>query len=374
MARTPGMTVLQRLRRGERGQVMVMVVGLLAVLGGMAALAIDLGSYAADRRDLQNAADAIALAASQELPNVVTGQLAADDWATKNGIDPADVTLQFVSQSLPVEPNPKVRVTIDTEHEFFFAALVGISSTDVSAKAAAIKTSASGGDGIVPLSVQEDALINPPPGVGLGDAIVLKYDANNITQGNTNPIRIDGTGSGNCTQGSAYCYGVRNGSDNYICALGVDMSYCNPTGSAEHDPYVDTQTGNMVGATRTAIEWRLANTDVHCDTFEEVFEDDPTSLVAGDYRIVQACNPFAPGGYASERVLIVPVIDSLCNGSCEVTIVDFVLVFLEGFGNGGCSGHDCEVVGRFVRVNQNVGMLAGTFDPLAFNNFVRLTE
>ncbi len=365
---------LRRLRprapRGERGQVLYIVVGLLAVLGGVAALAIDLGGYAADRRDLQNAADAIALAASQDLPNVITAQATADAWAAKNGIDPADMTLEFIDQNLLTEPNPKVKVRLDTEHDFFFAQLIGISDADVQTRATAIKTSAAGGDGIVPLSVQQDALT----GIALGQNVVLKYDATDIAQGNTNPIRIDGTGSGNCTQGSAYCYGVQNGSDNYICALSVDMSYCNPTGDAEHDPYVDTQTGNMVGATRTAIEWRLANTDVHCDTFAEVFEDDPNSLVVGDYRITQDCNPFLAGGYASERVLIVPVIDTLCNGSCEVTIVDFALFFLEGFGNGGCTGNDCEVVGSFVRVNQNVGLLAGTFDPTSLNQFVRLVE
>jgi len=32
------------------------------------------------------------------------------------------------------------------------------------------------------------------------------------------------------------------------------------------------------------------------------------------------------------------------------------------------------VIGRLVRVHQNVGMLAGTFDPTAFNTFVRLVE
>ena len=69
MLRNPFATILRRLHSQQRGQVLVLVAGLLAVFGGMTAIAVDLGGYSADRRDLQNKADAIALAASLELPN-----------------------------------------------------------------------------------------------------------------------------------------------------------------------------------------------------------------------------------------------------------------------------------------------------------------
>jgi len=361
--------LIQRARRQERGQVFIMVVLLLAVLGGMTAVAVDLGSYSADRRDLQNAADAIALAASQELPDEGAAQDVAEGWATKNGIDTENMTLTFTQQSLPNEPNPKVKVDLEEEHDFVFARLVGVTSAEVGAKATAIRTSASGGSGMVPLSVPMETL----NGAGLGDEVVLKYDANNITTGNTSPIRIDSGGTGNCTTSDAYCDGVRYGSDTVICAAGTEGTYCDgPT-------TVDTQTGNLVGGTRTALDDRLELTDSHCDEFTEVFEDDPNSDEEGYYRITNDCNPFIPGGYASYRVLIVPVIDELCNGSCEVTIVDFALFFLEGYGGTGnsqqgCIGNDCEIIGRFVRANQNIGLLAGTFDPESANSFVRLVE
>ena len=63
MLRSTLRTILRRFHRDEHGQVLWLVAGLLAVFGGMAAIAIDLGSYSSERRDLQNAADAIALAA-----------------------------------------------------------------------------------------------------------------------------------------------------------------------------------------------------------------------------------------------------------------------------------------------------------------------
>ena len=61
--------VRKLLRRRERGQVLMMAALLLPVLLGMAGMAVDVGSYASDRRQLQNAADSIALAAAQELPD-----------------------------------------------------------------------------------------------------------------------------------------------------------------------------------------------------------------------------------------------------------------------------------------------------------------
>ena len=55
-----------------------------------------------------------------------------------------------------------------------------------------------------------------------------------------------------------------------------------------------------------------------------------------------------------------------------VTVPVFALFFLERIGDDGCTGNDCAVVGRFVTVNQNIGLLAGTFDDDSYNRFVRL--
>lgn len=75
---------------------LILVVGLLAVFGGMTAIAVDLGSYSAARRDLQNSADAIALAAALELPSTSEAQTVAYQWALKNGIDPVDLTVTII--------------------------------------------------------------------------------------------------------------------------------------------------------------------------------------------------------------------------------------------------------------------------------------
>src|SRR3990170_2183308 len=187
---TTALSAVRAATRPQRGQVFIMVALLLAVIGGMTAVAVDVGSYATDRRNLQNAADAIALAASLDLPDGVAAQAAANQWATKNRINPASMTVTIIPQSLPSEPNPKVRVELEREHNFTFARLIGVELATVEAAATGIKTSPAGGAGVVPLSVTEDALA----GITYGDEVVLKYDARDIFMGNTNPIRIDGPG------------------------------------------------------------------------------------------------------------------------------------------------------------------------------------
>jgi len=359
-----GTIAVPRALRSERGQAFVAVVLFLTVIGGSAAIAIDVGSYAAERRDLQNASDAIALAASQELPDAAAARAVANTWAAKNGIDPSSMTVTITQQSLPAEPNPKVKVTIEKSHSFTFARMVGISSAEVQASATAIHTSPAGGAGIVPLSITKEALAD----VDYGDEVVLKYDANQILTGNTGPLRVDGPGSGNCASSDKYCSGVKYGSENVVCADGVDQTYCDGPSA------VDTEPGNKVGATRTAINYRLDNTSTECNDFTDVFEDDPTSSDPDLYSITQECNPFLASSTSSLRVVIIPVINQLCNGSCQVTITGFVLAYLERIGSGGCTGNDCEVVARFARVDQNVGLLAGTFNPNSSNQFVRLAE
>ncbi|OGO50885.1 MAG: hypothetical protein A2148_08015 [Chloroflexi bacterium RBG_16_68_14] len=342
-----------RLHREQRGQVFAIVVVLIAVFGGMTAVAIDLGSFSADRRDLQNAADAIALAASQDLPNSATAQAAATQWAIHNDIDPADMTVTVIPQSLPSEPNPKVRVALERSHSFTFARLIGITSAAVGASATAIKTSPGGSEGLVPWSVLEAAKDAATPGL----SVVLKYDAQNPQNGNFGAIRIDGNGS------NVYRETIEYGSDSGLCAvIAPDCS----------DPdQVQTEPGNMTGPTRQGTDYRIGNTDPACDTWGEVVVVNANGL----HGLRSECNPFVPGGNSNSlRVIIVPVIPGLCSGACYVTVTEFALFYLEGYGDGGCTGNDCEIRGRFIDSNTNYGAVMGTFDPDTYAHFVRLVE
>src|SRR2546423_754463 len=87
---------MSRLVRSEQGQTVVMSLVFMTVLLGMAALVVDVGSWFLDRRQLQSAVDAAALAAGQELPDAASAEQAARDYATKNGL--ASPSITFSSQ------------------------------------------------------------------------------------------------------------------------------------------------------------------------------------------------------------------------------------------------------------------------------------
>jgi Flp pilus assembly protein TadG len=350
---------------------------LLPVLLGMAGMAVDVGSYASDRRQLQNYADAIALAAAQELPDVSDTQDAADAYAAKNGIDPSIMQVVITGGTSA----PAVRVTINRDHDFAFVRAVGVDEADVSASAKAVKVSLGGNDGIVPWAV-ENSIIGSVP---FGEDVVLKYDANNPQNGNFGPIRVDGSDS------TAYQEAVQYGSDSALCAEGTtscELSTCPgdyPGTCGETAPECDgpecrPKTGNMTGPTRTAVDHRINYTMAQCDTFDEVFSDpdgDGTHTLAAD------CNPWtdgpghcdSPTEFCSRRVFIIPVIDEYPNGSSTtVTVLRFALVFLEGYEGGKCGGSFCEIHARFVKAELTTGGLSGVYDENAMIQFIRLTE
>jgi Flp pilus assembly protein TadG len=124
----------------EHGQVLILFAVTIPVLLGMTGMAVDLGAYAADRRDLQNASDAAALAAARELPDAGAAEAAAHAWGLKNGIAVADMDVAVSGGTSA----PRVRVVIEEPHEFYFMKIVGLDESDVSGAAAAIKASFGG--------------------------------------------------------------------------------------------------------------------------------------------------------------------------------------------------------------------------------------
>ena len=356
----------------ERGQVLVIFAILLPTLIGMAGLAVDVGTYAADRRHLQNAADAIALAAAQELPDTDAANTVALDWADENDIDPDDVTLQFIAVSAG-NPNPKVRVTIERDHGFHFINVLGIDSREVEGRSAAIKASYGGSNGIVPWTVTQDTV----DAAGNGAMVTMKYDAEGGESGNFGAIRIDGPGA------RTYETSVKYGSTAYACAEGAvncSPGACPgtyPDSCAETAPECDgpectPETGNLIGPTQDGVDYRMDNASSDCDTFEETFDGPDAN---GVHHLDPDCNPWLPGGSGGTRVIVIPVVDDFGNGASDpATITSFALIYLEGYDEGKCTGNSCEIKGRFVRANLSAKALAGVYDEDALVQFSRLSE
>ena len=342
---------------GERGQVIMLAAVLAPLMLGMCAMAVDVGSYAAHRRNLQNDADAIALAAARDLPSSSAAQTAAQTWATKDGVNWSDVTFAVIPQGAG-HPNPEVSVTISVPHSFAFMGVLGVSSRAVGAKAVAVKTSPPGMGTLVPWSVTQSTVT----GATSGQSMTMKYDSNGVTTGNFGILALDGTGA------STYEHSAEYGSTAYVCAQ--DVTGCTTSASGCSGSVCSTEPGNKVGSTRNAVDYRTSHTDLSCDTFAEVF----TGPTNGQYGLNPTCNPWLPGSKPSLRVIVVPVTTSLCNGSCNVTITGFALFFLDGYGSGGCTGNNCEVQGRFVQTNVTIGAAVGTYDGSSDFHFTRLTQ
>lgn len=368
----------------ERGQVAMIAAGMLPVLLGMTGMSIDVATYMGDRRHLQNAADSIALAGAQALPDAAAAQSVAEQWASKNGIAPSDVTLTITTTG-----TPQVKVRIKRTHKFAFMKVLGFHERSIGARAAAVKVSYGGGSGIVPWSVTQ-ATVNASPS---GTLVVMKYDSTGGNTGNFGAIRIDGSGS------SVYEDAASYGSDTTACAVSAPNctagacpgSY--PDSCAETSPTCDgpectPQTGNLIGGTRDAVDFRMSHTcnaanpcgAQRCDTFADTFGSADAS---GKYHLHPDCNPWIDGpgkctsdtDICSRRVIIIPVVDTFGNGASDpAEIQQFALVYLEGYDNGKCQGNSCEIKGRFVRADITTNALAGTYDPTALIQFTRLSE
>jgi hypothetical protein len=213
---------------------------------------------------------------------------------------------------------------------------------------------------VIPWSVLQSDINSAP----VGTDVTLKYDSTGAQNGNFGGLAIDGTGA------NTYRDEEEHGSDSTICSDAAVAQGCQETSPVCTGAVCPTEPGNMTGPTRTGVDYRIANTSTSCDTFGEVF----TPTGTGSYSIVQQCNPFVSGSLSSLRVVIVPIINQLCNGRCSVTIKGFALFFLEGYGDGGCTGNHCEVKGRFVKAEITTGAIRGVYDPNSLLHFILLTE
>ncbi len=109
----------------ERGQSLVQLALMMVVLLGFAALAIDMGYRYVERRRMQNAADAAALAGAYALCQNVpatSARATAVAYLTRNGVKPADIGTDDVKVS-----GGKVDVHADIVPLTFLAGAVGAS-------------------------------------------------------------------------------------------------------------------------------------------------------------------------------------------------------------------------------------------------------
>ena len=106
--------------RGESGQGLVVGTLVMVMILGFAAMTVDVGLFLHEKRELQNAADAAALAGVQELPfSVADAELRAQEWADKNGIGADE--LEPIEISTTHVANDTITVRVKRDVPFIFA-------------------------------------------------------------------------------------------------------------------------------------------------------------------------------------------------------------------------------------------------------------
>ncbi|MDI6857201.1 MAG: pilus assembly protein TadG-related protein [Dehalococcoidia bacterium] len=130
---------LQRLGSEERGQAIVFVAVLMAGLVAVVGLVTDGGLVFSQRRDLQNVADAAALAGAMQLDEDTyraSGAVLLDEAAARQaavGYLEAEGGLTY---SVVVRPT-RVEVSVSRQASTGFLRVVGINGVEISANASA---------------------------------------------------------------------------------------------------------------------------------------------------------------------------------------------------------------------------------------------
>ena len=120
--------------RDERGQVLILVSAALFTLLMVVGMVIDVGIILEQKRQLQNAVDAAALAGARAaVDNPALAQAAAEEYLLLNGFDPIDSSL-----TISIDPNyspDEVEVTVVAIIPTAFFTIAGIDSKTVTVRA-----------------------------------------------------------------------------------------------------------------------------------------------------------------------------------------------------------------------------------------------
>ncbi len=243
----------------ERGQAVAFFVGVIFVIFGFMALAIDVGFFFHARRIAQNSADAAALAGASELQGCGDGipepLVLANDYAAKNLVAKAFTTgdtlgpMQIGSYDIEGTPYETVYARVTRTQSYLFGGFLGLTNPAIPGEAEAVCAPAKGG-GVCPFAVEidpDDTWGGPGSGdssaygIEFGRVYVIKTDAQEGEQGNFLILKL--------IEGSAretYRDFVGSGCEDPDAESAVIVE--------EDDVLTESQPGNKSGPTIQALE------------------------------------------------------------------------------------------------------------------------
>jgi hypothetical protein len=276
-------------RLDNKGNAAIILCVAITVLFGFTAYVIDIGLVYAEKIKLSNAIDAAALAAVLELPaSSVKAKAVAEEYIVRNEINVNEALITVSSDNRSIE----IRGSRNVEH--LFAPIIGINSSSVSVGTkAVIGPAKSVKGGIRPFAVEKFDY-------SYGTLVTLKEGAGDGYHGNYGVIALGRRGE------SVF---KANALDGYSGTISVG-------------DWIDTETGNMSGATNTISNY--INSEY--STFSNYSRD-------------------------SIRIWTIPLVNTLLvNGRGQIQVVGFAEFYVEDVVKR--SGKT-EINGRFIRYVTN---------------------
>ena len=326
--------IRRRLTARQPGQALIMVSVMMMVLIGFVALATDTGMIWMNRRSLQNAADAAALAGVQQLPeDATTATGVACDYATvKNAVPSMTGKIGTCASEADVQisqtyyPNDTIKVTAYKEINPVFGIALGFGSIEIGASATAMVGSIAASCPFPIFQTPEMLPGGGPDSLEFYTLTAMHLSGSDSEKGNFLTVDV---GSG----ASAVLDAMVNG--------GCDT----PIG-----PEASTEPGGKIGKVVDGFEWRI-----FCASGEGVQPQQTPSCPAGpsacpspdiSVYLVQGADglyALAPGISRANctRMVVIPIFPGpfdAYQGKETVSIVGFAVYYIAGV----CSAATCD--------------------------------
>lgn len=210
----------------ENGSALVLFTLSFVIILGIAGLVIDLGMAYNTKSHLRKTADAAVLSGAQELTNSSNAVRAVVDNILEAHKESGSL------KEVDIMPNGqnKLRVVLEKDVPMYFLKLFKLNSIKVSAASTAAIAPIGRGSGAVPLGIDDSIPL------AYMKEYVLKVDSGDSTYGNFGILALSGPGAQLYEQDLQYGY----------------------KGELKVGDIIDTQTGNIEGKTRNAINARIA--------------------------------------------------------------------------------------------------------------------
>lgn len=354
----------------QKGQILPIVVILLAVLLGFATLLTDSGSMTLSRRELQNAADAAALAGAQNLPDNPSQAITdANTYAAANGKTGDVVTVTLAAD------DKSITVKITRQSPLFFGKIFKKTGATIVADATAEVGVAASVPWIVPFVIPKPTAFNYD-----NDYVMRMYGSGDfIPQDISSGAVLSSTGYPRYNKDSCGNYGNSNSTNySYPSDWNSDSVYKNYPVSPVSGRYPYQFDYMNVYITSASgfddyINWLKNGYHTTFSINDKMYYYAPSSggeesIDAFASRLNSDPNTdYTKAKIGDARVMLIPVVDHMLPRNTAVktkmTIIGFVGFFVEEVHKNYC-GTSFWFQGRFLE-DLNIGTGEVTYDPNA---------